>query len=252
MKKIIILLLAVCSLLGVKAQTIEQEFTPIVKDVVNSYIPWTRVEFSGKLHQDRLPLSPTVKIFMQNDSLIQISLRAPLVGEVGRIELSQKTLLAVNKLKKCYCLESTDNLTEMYPGALSDIQSILLARIVILGEGELGNDNMEMIEAQPANDGNWMLLPPAREGVVPMNYGYLVDTYGKTRALLAAAAGMSLTVTYEYKNRGEQMNVEFVKDGKQTEATLDFSSVKWGGNPMSQPNLGNYNRVSIKEFMGSF
>ena len=48
---------------------------PFLHNLADSYKEWHNVEFSGKLHCSLLPLSPSVKIYMEKDSLIQISVR---------------------------------------------------------------------------------------------------------------------------------------------------------------------------------
>lgn len=67
------------SVAGLRAQ----DFTPILNNIINSYTPWTSAEFSGKVKTDKLPVSPTIKMYMVRDSLIQISARCALVGRGG-------------------------------------------------------------------------------------------------------------------------------------------------------------------------
>ena len=79
-----------------------QNFNAVINDIIDSYMPWQSAEFSGKLKTDKLPVSPNVKIYMVRDSLLQISVRAPLLGEVGRLNLTHDEVLVVNKMKKIY------------------------------------------------------------------------------------------------------------------------------------------------------
>ena len=50
------------------------------------YDDWKTVTLSGKLHIDGLPISPSAKIYMERGKKLVISLRAPLLGEVGTLE----------------------------------------------------------------------------------------------------------------------------------------------------------------------
>lgn len=226
---------------------------PVIEDIVRSYMPWTSAEFNGKLKYDKLPLSPTVKMYMVRDSLLQLSVRAPFVGEVGRLQITKDEFLVINKMKRTYCRESASRLYDMYPGALGDLQSLFLARVVLLGDGELCADNSATFDVENDGEGNWLLVPQLDPGVIPFNYGYLVGGDSKTRALMAAMAGKgTLQILYSYENRGLQMAIELDRDkGKKFAATLDFSSVKWGGSEMSPIKLTNYQQLGLKEFMGA-
>lgn len=230
-----------------------QNFNAFINDIIDSYMPWQSAEFSGKLKTDKLPVSPTVKIYMVRDSLLQISVRAPLLGEVGRLNLTRDEVLVVNKMKKIYCREPAEKLFDIYLSFLPDIQSLLLARIVILGSGELGMENSTAVEVDDDGEGNWLVVPQTEPGAIPFNYGYLVGAGSRTKALVATVPGKgSLEIQYTYLNRGMQMQIALDRDkGKNFEAQLDFSSVRWGGSEMVPLKLGNYTKVSVKDFIGS-
>ena len=219
-------------------------------DIVALYDEWHDVEFSGKLSMEKLPVSPTVKIYMVRDSLIQISARVPLMGEIGRVTLTPGRLLLVNKYKKTYCEENAVNLMEMYPSAIADLQSLLLARVVIFGQGQLGPENAESVEVQEMDNGNYIIIPHTDAGVVPFNYGYVVSPSMRTLATLLNVAGKaSLELQYAYKNRGMQIDALYDNmKGKKTRVQLDFNSVKWGGREMPPVKTGGYRKLGLKEF----
>lgn len=226
---------------------------PVLEDIVRSYIPWTSAEFSGKLNCDLLPLSPTVKMYMECDTLLQISVRAPLVGEVGRLELTPSRFMVVNKMKRTYCSEDAAKLLEIYPGLIRDLQSLFLARVVVFGSGPLAYDNVARVEIEEDREGGWMLIPETGGNALDIRYGYLVGAGSRTRALVANIAGKGdLEVRYDYRNRGEQMDIRFDNGRKKPfEARFDFSSVRWGGTAMTPIKLDNYQRLSVKELMRS-
>lgn len=231
-----------------------QNFNAVINDIVRSYIPWESAEFSGKLKSDMLPLSPTVKIFMERDSLLQISLRAPLVGEVGRVSVTPAEIVCVNKMKRVYCQESSEKLMELYPSIIADLQNLLLARVTLLGEGGLTEENATMFDVDEDGEGHWLLIPQIDRGVVPFNYGYIVGANSRTLAMMGAIPGKgSLELTYSYPGNGMTLNFELIKPGKSKNygGALEFNSVKWGGSRMTDLKLGAYNKVSLKEFFGS-
>lgn len=248
-KHIVVIAVALLSAFNAVAQ----ESATIIDKIIDSYVPWTSAEFSGKLKAENLPLSPTVKMYMVRDSLLQISVRAPLVGEVGRLHFTGDELVIVNKLKKVYCEENPENLLQLYPSLLPDIQSLLLGRVVILGSGELDERNVGSVSVGDGGEGSWLLVPETGEGAIPFNYGYLVNPNARTRALVASIPRkVSLEILYDYSNRGEQLDVTLERsDGRQFGATLDFSTVKWGGSEMSPVKLGSYRRVTLKELVNS-
>lgn len=234
------------------AQTPAPSINPLIADIINSYAPWTSAEFNGKIKNDRLPLSPTIKMYMQRDSLIQISLRAPLVGEVARVDVSNSEILIVNKLKRTFCRESADKIKELYPGLIGDLQSLFLARVVVLGSGELGFENFEAVEISDSGEGEWLLVPTV-EIDSALKYGYLVGANGRNSALVASIKDTAtFQILYSFPDRGERMQCEVEHGNKKFEVVFDFSSVKWGGTKMAAPNLDKYQQLDPSEFMKSF
>lgn len=165
-----------------------QGFDAVIDNIVESYTPWQSVEFSGRLKCDRLPLSPSVKMYMVRDSLLQISVRAPLLGEVGRLNVTRDEVLVVNKMRRVYCSEPAESLFELWPSMLSDLQSVFLARVAVLGSGELDAKNSAVVDAGDDGEGNWIIVPQTDPGTLPFNYGYLVSPAGRTLAMM----GLSL------------------------------------------------------------
>lgn len=222
--------------------------------VIEKNVAWKSVEFNGKLRSDKLPISPTVKIYMVRDSLIQISLRAPLIGEVGRLTVTPRDIEIVNKLKKVYCKESMDNLLDMYPGLIADVQSLMLARVVKIPGGEISVENVDLFDVKPADDGNYMIIPRSDEFEGQAIYGYLVSETGRTLRLCAKVDRLEAeaTIDYSYEGSGEQINLDVTRKGKRMEAELDFSSVKWGGSMMAPLKLSGYTRMGIADFVKSF
>lgn len=219
-------------------------------EIATLYDDWHNVEFSGKVSMDKLPVDPTIKIYMERDSLIQISARAPLMGEIGRVTITPDRVSLVNRYKKTYCEENASNLMEMYPSAITDLQNLLLARVVIFGQGPLGSGNADAVEVQEMENGNYIIIPHSGSGVVPFNYGYVVTPSMRTLATLLNVAGKaSLELQYDYKNRGMQIDAVYdnMKD-KKTRVRFDFSSVKWGGCMMSSVKTGGYRKLGLKDF----
>ena len=252
--KIILFVVGLFLVVPTFAQESEPETVDIVNSILNRYTAWESVTFNGKLRTSmvKLPVTPTVKIYAVRDKLFQLSLSAPFLGEVGRVEITPETLTAVNKYNKTYVRESMTNLMGIYPGLLGNLQSLFLARMVILGQGEFNLENLDEVIFAPIEDGQWVLMPKDEES--QLKYGYVVLPNGRTGALFGFLENRPENVTLAYGyNGGMQMNVEIDKGtGKNITGTLDFSSVKWGGNPMSAINLDRYRKVSLAQFVKNY
>lgn len=227
-----------------------------LQTILSTYTPWSRVEMSGKLFYSGLPVRPTVKIYMEKDKLIQLSVRAPFLGEVGRLEINSDSLIAVNKFGKKYCCESVKELERTIPHAISYIQNILLGRVIVAGSGELDVHNVSEVDFMEDSEG-WLLVPEGiRTAGQEVRYAYAVASAGRTRAMLVFVPGTGVNVgaVYSYPQGKELIEITAELPKKKTlAATLDFSSVKWGGSRMSAISLGSkYRRVSIREFVTNF
>ncbi len=220
-----------------------------------TYPDWKSVEFNGSLQYPGLPLKPSVKIYMVKDSLIQISARAPFVGEVMKGEISKSGIIIVNKFKKTYCQESADNLLDIYPGVISDVQSLLLGRVVLFGTGELSPDNCSLVDVYSAEEAGagpevgaeWVMVPPQGEGLIDLSYIYGIAANGRTSELAFSlpSKNISVTLDYEYGN-GLTLDGTYTKGSNITSLSLRFNSVKWGGTPVGQiAPSSNYKRVGI-------
>ena len=223
---------------------------------------WERVSLSGKLKMDGLPLTPSIKIFMLKDSVVEISVRAPLFGEVGRCEITADTLLIVNKMKKIYCCESLENWLKNYPAEIGELQNLLLARLALPGtEKEKWNDegileiykrDAEEIEHDP----EYALIPGEDVLLEGVGYGYLLNHEFMPKLLLVVAddiPDLTVTLDYTYQKKGYNIIATF-KDGSQVlSAVLELDNPEYGKGNFDKMKLGNkYTRVSIERFLKSF
>ena len=156
----------------------------MIDSIVSDWDSWEKLSLSGKFKMEGLPLSPSVKIFMERDSSIIISLRAPFVGEAGRLEVTPDSVLAVNKMKKTYCKESLEGFMAYYPGTLSDLQEILLGRVVLPGFGTLMETDYDNVEIYTDDYSEFSLIPSENALLEGVSYGYLIDGTMKPTVLL--------------------------------------------------------------------
>ncbi len=254
--KYILPLIAVCIMsVPVKAQEEVDRDTrrEILALIEETYTPWERVELSGKLKSSALPLSPSVKIYMEKGVKLDLSIRAPFFGEVGRITATQDTIIAVNKMKKTYWSESMTELSKKYPGGLDLLQSVLLGRMTMFGQGLIGPDMGMMLNIYPDGEDGWLLMPKMEYQIVGARYGYVAGDEGETLALIVERDDSEdyLQIDYEWKKNGKyDVLVQLGIGNKDIEGTLQLDSPKWEALPMNPIAVDSrYKKVTIKEFI---
>lgn len=241
---------------GQSALELDEEALEIVNKILNGYTEWQSASFTGKLRTSmlKLPVSPTVKIYMEKGELIQLSVSAPFIGEVGRAEITPNEVLVVNKYKKTYVRESAEAAMSRDRGLLDEVQSLLLGRIVILGKGELSMGLLKDVLFERENNGEWIVVPNREGEESALQYGYVVNSNGRTQVLYGMMQGRTetATLTYDYAGGGMELGLDLQLPKKRIEGQLDFSSVKWGGNRMSSINLDRYQKVTFSEFVTNY
>lgn len=213
--------------------------------------PWEKYEVSGKLKMDGLPVSPSLKIYMENGVRIDISIRAPFLGEIGRIQADKDSILAINKMKKCYWSAPTDEVSARYPGGLELIQSALLGRIYIFGEGPADTGMRSHLNIYSDDEG-WLLMPKPKYQPVGAKYGYVISASGLADALVVERTDSEdfLQIDYLWKSKGKrEVNPLISFSGKNIEASLQFDAPSDTPSPMSPIKLDTkYQRVELREF----
>lgn len=237
---------------------IEQDSVAFSEDLLMSipeYSEWDVATISGKLKMKGLPLSPGIRIFMQKDSLIEISVKAPLMGEVGRIILNNNKVVGINKMNKSYSQSSIKDFLSLYPGGLSDIQSLLLGRIVVPGYGLMRNELADIMEIYEIEEG-LALVPVDSASIEGIEYGYLIDEDFKPLLLLVTSESrpdVLFQVTYEYMPGGYDLSFTSVDGAKSLSIGLELNDPEWKGSPLSEIKLDKkYREMSIEDFIKNF
>lgn len=258
LKLIAILFMAILSDISAHAQTM---LLPAVKSdtisaMTRDWIEWRSVAISGKVKMEGLPVTPSVKIWMERDSLIRISLRAPFVGEVGRVEINDSVLLLVNKMNHSYSEEPLERALAYYPGGISDIQELLLGRIVIPGSGLLRSEISENVEIYAEDDGSATIVSAEEMRVPGFNYGYSIGADGWPAAFIVVPEmepGVAVTLLYSFFERGYDLTFIYQKDDTGKQASLELSVPEWDGKGFDAlKNVEKYQKLSLSDFFKSF
>ena len=217
--------------------------------------PWKRASIDGKLRMEGLPLSPSLKIFMEKDSLIDISIRAPFIGEAVRITLTPRTVIAVNKMKKTYMEEGIADFLKYYPGGLEDVQNLLLARVFLPGI-DLSTENiLDYVDINNA-DNQINLIPKGRAMIEGVKYGFVVDEEFDPLMLIVLPdqkPDTEIAAVYEYNKNGYDLRLFYQEGNQSMEAMLELKEPNYEEGQPKALEIGNkYKRLSIGEFMRNF
>lgn len=278
--KIILILMSVIVSLGVEGKQLKNTF--IVKEQLNleeetfennltvnkdnspqiekeegelsypQYEDWDAVTIQGKLKMQGLPLSPTLKIFMLKDSLINISIRAPFVGEAGRVVLTKDSLLGINKMNKTYVAENIRELVKYYPDGIRDIQNLLLARFFLPGVDIDEIDLDEIIDIY-YTDNQYNVVPKGLAEIPGVKYGYVVDEEFNPQMMVVLPENrpdMEIDVLYTYASKGYDIRFMIINGGNIKEMTLELKNPEWEGEEPKPIDIDNkFTKLRFEDFL---
>ena len=219
------------------------------------YPEWEKASISGKLKMSGLPLSPSLKIYMEKDSIICISIKAPFMGEVGRISITQTEVMVVNKMNKTFTKEPLSELSRLYPGSLGDIQELILGRVVFPGAGVLSEETADFIEVYP-NGEAFSVVPIEEIKIENFEYGYITDDFFNPMLLLVlpgSNADMNLTVFYGFDKKGYDLDISYADENRTYQATLELNYPEWKGDYPGDFKVDKkYRELPFIDFLKSF
>ncbi|MDE5773529.1 MAG: DUF4292 domain-containing protein [Muribaculaceae bacterium] len=156
----------------------KRECKDLAGELNEGYKPWSRVAINGKLRTEMLPVSLTLRVAMERDKRLALSIRAPFLGEVMRVEMTPGELYIINRKKKTYHQMEYDADRPL----LQYAQDLLLGRVVVVGSGVLSKSNVgkckiyELSSTTAAGDtvcDGYGIIPEAfADG---LSYGYTIS-----------------------------------------------------------------------------
>lgn len=215
---------------------------------------WSTAELNGKLHMDGLPLSPSVKIFIERDQRVSVSVRAPFLGEVGRIEVNQDSIMAVNKMAKAYCAVRLED--RGLPVGLDQLQGLLLGYISLPGIGQLDTETAAVTEMYEYVTGETLVLPGAEIATDGASYGFVTDPEQRLSEIIVSIANDTqdmVTAVYERKGDQTAIDIEAAIGDRVYPATLQLQAPKWNTAGFEPIQINpRYKRLSFADFIKSF
>jgi len=229
-----------------------KESVKIATSVARTYKNWDKLSMNGRLRMKGLPISPGVKVYMERGSLIVISLRAPLMGEVGRVELTRDSVLMVNKMSKKYCAEDIRPYLGRLGADITNVQDLLLGRVFLLNAGTLSEGNAALVDVSTGASDTWIFTPKGQDPRA--EYGFTLFQDGKM--LMAAAFTTDLqnfaTAEYGYEGKDTQVDIMLKYGKKEARIALEFDAPDMKPNPIERVRINNkWEKVSIGEFIRS-
>ncbi len=251
---------------NVQAQTLlnNKERKQRIEKITSDYKDWTSATWQGKLKSDMLPLTVTMKVFLEKDKNILLSFRA-FIGEVLRIEIDKERVLVVNKFKKRYWEGDIKTINLLMPSIYESIQSMLIGRGFIIGEGELSVKNAAKAEVYDLNEDYVLVAPLLPEKFENYTYGFALNNQGKLNNVVMSYSKvqenpdncdlvnvsniMELLADITYTDNGKaSADVNFTLQGVNLKGTIEADPIEWDVKGFSRIEIGNnYRRCSFKE-----
>lgn len=243
----------------------------VVEAISDTYNNWNRAGWNGKISADILPVSATMKVYMEKGKLTLISIRAPFIGEVGRIEVDKDSLLVVNKMKRRYYSKSIAEISQMVPDLTEDFQALLLGRMFVIGEGQLGKKSLDSVSVFPSTEeGCYMIVPSVPDYLPEVLYGFGTDSamqlstfvcaYGREAVPVEGTEELDVQFQYEPKvqvqadvvyrdNGGARAELSGSFNGRNYTASLTSDAIEWGAKGFDRISVKGYSRCGIREVL---
>ena len=228
----------------------QRESAEVVGRMAEHFTSWNTIMLSAQLQMDGLPLSPSLKIFMEKGKSMSISLRAPFIGEAGRLEFANDTVVAVNKMKNVYAIADISQLMGGIEFTLSDLQDVFLARAFAIGEGTITQYDKSKHGLYYAPSENYFLPPmPQSDSLL---YGFTVNVEGVVNDFIIHdfTSGFELYCLYQYNKKSYNAVFELTYADMQMQVILDGITCQWEAQSLSPIKLTSKMReVSVQEFL---
>lgn len=214
---------------------------------------WQELSMQGKLSMDGLPVSPTVKIYMRRGETVILSARAPIFGEVVRLEVCPDSATFINKHTKKYWSHDISNATRMHPGIIADLQELLLGNLYLPGYGPMTQELQEKCQISETGDGNLFLYPEPDLQYSGLEYGFVVspeDRILQTLAVLIPDHDAILCLDYLFGEQGWTLGLGIDLGKNSLDGSLQLSYPDFNPTPLTLTNAGaKYTRTDFKRLL---
>ena len=238
---------------GSRLMTIEEIAVAADTIVANYDSEWTDLSMQGRLQFDVLPMRVSVKVYMKRGESIIISARAPIFGEVARLEACPDSIVLINKHSRTYNTQSLGGLGVDTKAYLCDLQDIMLGQVAFPGNGRLTREMAFNSQWIMMPDENVLLYPYPDLQVEGTDYGFVMESgYWQLRSfvLMLKKAGVVLETNYLYGNEGWTLGLEVNLPKKKMQGEVELSYPDYNPTLLEFTSLaGKYRKVDLQQLM---
>ena len=236
-----------------KLMTVEEIAVATDTIIANYDSDWEELSMQGKLSFDGLPMPVSVKLYMKRGESVILSGRAPIFGEVARVEVCQDSIIFINKHSRTYNVQSLTGLNVDAKAYLCDLQDILLGQVAFPGNGRL--------TPELAMNSQWISLPTDEALIYPSpdlqvegtEYGFVMDsTCWQLQAfvLMLQHSGVVIETKYIYGEKGWTLGIEVSLSKKKMGGEAQLSYPEYNPTPLEFTDLGSkYRKVDFKTLL---
>lgn len=236
-----------------RVMTIEEIAVATDTIIANYDSEWKDLSMQGKLSFDGLPMSVSVKLYMKRGKSIILSARAPIFGEVARVEVSRDSIVLINKHTRTYNVQSFEGLNVDSKAYLSDLQDILLGQVAFPGHGRITPEISSLSQwiALPTEES--LIYPSAELQVEGTEYGFVMDSLIwqlRSFVLMLQKSGVVVETKYNYGDKGWTLGLDISLPKRKMGGEAQLSYPDYNPVPLDFTNLGTkYRKVDFKELM---
>lgn len=213
---------------------------------------WLALSMQGKLSFTGLPIRTNVKIYMKRGESIIMSARAPIFGEVARVEISPDSVTCINKHSRSYC---SYPLGGMAPGLIADAQDILLGQVAVPGYGRMTDGIAARCEWLGLKDREGiMMYPDSTLQMKGVDCAFIMDSQDwqlNSFVMLLTQAKSLIETAYSYGSEGWTLGLKFTMGDKPPmQGELQLSYPDYAPMPLTFTDAGaKYRKTDFKGLM---
>ncbi|MDE6022752.1 MAG: DUF4292 domain-containing protein, partial [Muribaculaceae bacterium] len=214
---------------------------------------WKELSMQGKLSFTGLPMRVNVKVYMKRGESVILSARAPIFGEVARVEMCPDSIVFINKHTRCYNTQSFAGLTSDPQKYICDLQDILLGQVAFPGNGRLTQDIAQLSQWIAMPGDNALIHPSDPLQIKGMEYGFVMDSVCwqlRSFVMMLKKSGVVVATNYLYGDEDWTLGIEISINNKKMNGEVALSYPDYAPSPLYFTEIGNkYRRVEIKDLM---
>lgn len=231
-----------------------EEIAMAADSIISGYPEeWQELSMQGKLSFDGLPVRPTVKIYMKRAESVIMSARAPILGEVARVEICPDSVTFINKHTRTYNSQPIGAFLREYPGGIADIQDILLGRMAFPGHGHLTRDLAFRSQWISIPDRGTLVYPEESLQLPMSDYGFVTDSDDwrlTAFALSLPSASAFIETGYLYGDEGWTLQLKILLNEKPLNGEVQLSYPDYSPTPLQLTDAGSrYRKVDFKQLL---